>query len=217
MGAVMSGLAAKIWDWLIWGDPLRPWDDLGRLLEFTADFMDRHQLTWWLEWGTLLGAVRHGELIPWDYDLDAGMTEQSLNDLRRIASAASFPEGFCFTWDEAEGYGRFWLGNNWIDLVGYRQQPDTGCWQALLPEAHRHPNTPVSERYDDYPDAQLFPLAQGQIGARRYPLPRDAHAFLSHHYGDYWRLDRVPLLFSLIYHPLKMSAFLRRYRQRKHG
>lgn len=213
----MSGLAAKIWDWLVWGDPLRPRDDLARLLEFTADFMAQHQLTWWLEWGTLLGAVRHGELIPWDYDLDAGMTEPDLLALRRLAAETVFPEGYCFTWNEEEGYGRFWLGDNWIDLVGYRHQPEAGLWQPLLPEAYRHPEMPDSERYDDYRAAELFPLSQGRIGPRDYPLPRDADGFLRRHYGDYWRLDRVPLVFSLLYHPIEMTGFIQRYRRRRHG
>lgn len=43
---------------------------LYQLMRDVHELFEKHQLTYWIESGTLLGAVRHKGLIPWDGDLD---------------------------------------------------------------------------------------------------------------------------------------------------
>ena len=48
-------------------------------LKFTDNVCKKHDIEWMIEYGTFLGAIRHGGFIPWDDDLDAGMMRTDYN------------------------------------------------------------------------------------------------------------------------------------------
>lgn len=63
------------------------------LFEFDA-FCRKHGLSYWLQSGTLLGAVRHRGFIPWDDDLDVAMSRA---DIERACELVAEDARYCIT------------------------------------------------------------------------------------------------------------------------
>lgn len=55
------------------------------MLKFVVMICEKHGLDYWLEGGSLLGAIRHQGFIPWDDDLDISMPRDSFNRFLEIA------------------------------------------------------------------------------------------------------------------------------------
>ncbi len=65
---------------------------------------EEHGLTYCLDGGTCLGAVRHGGFIPWDDDIDLGMPMEDFLRLAQIADQV-LPEGISFHYyGNSEGF-----------------------------------------------------------------------------------------------------------------
>lgn len=54
------------------------------LLDAFAKVCNEQHLTWWLDGGTLLGAVRDGKMIPWDDDIDVIMPREDYDRLNQL-------------------------------------------------------------------------------------------------------------------------------------
>ncbi len=62
----------------------------------------KSSIQYWLDYGTLLGAVRHGGFVPWDDDVDVGVIRNDLNPLLQSLKKALSERFSIFTWKESE-------------------------------------------------------------------------------------------------------------------
>ena len=53
-------------------------------LEQLKEICDRHDISFYLLAGSALGAVRHQGMIPWDDDIDIGLTYDNWTRLRKL-------------------------------------------------------------------------------------------------------------------------------------
>ena len=111
------------------------------ILDMVTQFCDANGIRYWLDSGTLLGAIRHKGYIPWDDDIDLGMLREDYerfvsvfnesNDRYRVLSFEWNPDfGFPFAkvcdtttvLYEPDERGRKMAIN--IDIFPYDRAPD---------------------------------------------------------------------------------------------
>lgn len=81
---------------------------------------DEHGLSYWLDYGTLLGAARHRGFIPWDDDLDVSMERTEWNKAAEEIPPILKDMGF---------YARV-ISESWFGF-GYKRD-NTGLWMDVF-------------------------------------------------------------------------------------
>lgn len=78
------------------------------ILKEVVRICDKHNLTYYLDYGTLLGAVRHKGFIPWDNDIDIEMPIDDYRKFLKIAPKEISKDFFVQTYESDPGYNLLW-------------------------------------------------------------------------------------------------------------
>ena len=71
----------------------RAWAARMEVFKIVADICRKNKLRYFADWGTLLGAIRHKGMIPWDDDIDICLMREEYNELIKILPN-ELPYGF---------------------------------------------------------------------------------------------------------------------------
>lgn len=76
------------------------------ILKYVRDVCDQNRLTYYLAYGTLIGAVRHQGFIPWDDDIDIHMPREDFLRFAEIVTRRPHPYYRLLSKETSEGYTR---------------------------------------------------------------------------------------------------------------
>lgn len=175
---------------------------LMELLEELIHLCNERNILFWLDWGSLLGQVRHNNIIPWDNDCDICMLEGDYLLLldyfdlssNRIGKLVCEPDAY-------NDYGCFWIRHRdyidtdyGIDVVKYTVQeepPYKVC--NLMNETTLTKWPPKPPQTYDFEQSELFPLKRVYMLGNYVRVPNRAVSILERGYGEYLRYEPVQL------------------------
>ena len=97
------------------------------ILVWLDNFCKEHNITYWLTYGTLIGAIRHKGFIPWDDDIDLMMPR---NDYERLCSIFPNTERYkLLTPDKTKNYP-YAMGKI-IDSYTVKKEPMRSKYQVI--------------------------------------------------------------------------------------
>lgn len=186
-------------EWWNWGrGALRPQcctEHLHELIDFTSDLLTRHGIMHWLDYGTLLGAVREGQLIPWDPDADFSILQHDEE------AVLALKEEFAAAGHYLERPG-LWRGHRGVIRIRYsklnRGQLDLFMWQVrdgiLQPLEGGEEAWPGMASRVSFPQRFISPLGEVALNGRSFPAPTCVEEFLrEHRYGPDWATPAPPI------------------------
>ena len=96
-------------------------EDLVRSLKRINNVLKSADIDYWLDAGTLLGAVRENRFLPWDYDIDIGAWQKDVSDILKATSKLE-KEGFEVIYFTLDKCIKILDNNSEIDINLYEQK-----------------------------------------------------------------------------------------------
>jgi lipopolysaccharide cholinephosphotransferase len=174
------------------------------LMGKVASALDHKKIAYWAISGTLLGAARHGGMIPWDDDLDIIIR---IEDKKRFESLArKFKAGGLQLYINSDYYYKIFPQTG---TPIYREDGSTYPWKypfldVFVVNTLQEKIRIVSHKYSQanlyagngeetggwwlYPHELQMPQNVLPFGPGQIPVPHDHEAILNREYGSDWKM-----------------------------
>jgi phosphorylcholine metabolism protein LicD len=181
------------------------------LMDRFVRFAQQHNLKYFAVAGTLLGAIRHRAMIPWDNDIDIGMLPedyQRLHDLQLELLASEM----VFTPDP-------FLGKIWAKETGSKSTHSDACIDVFaMIHSEGIVRYKIESYVKEYPNDYLFPkeietTKEYKYGPVTIQGPNvDIPAYCERTWGKNWIEPVVKTEFRLLY-PLQTRKMQREWKK----
>lgn len=149
--------------------------------KYVINVLETSGVRYWLEGGTLLGAARHHDIIPWDYDIDLGIYLEDIPncELLRSAESGSIVDEKGFVWEKAIE------GDFYRVQYSERNHLHVDLWPFYPKNGVMTKDTWMDHRQDiEFPEHFLKPLVPIQFAGFLALAPNDYRGFLELKFGE---------------------------------
>lgn len=154
-------------------------ENLAKTGRHVFQVLESHSVRYWLEGGSLLGAARNGQIIPWDYDIDVGVYREDIQKCPYFPTNGSIVDEKGFLWERAsEGdfYRVHFSASNrlHVDVFPFESRNGTMTkhfWYASHPQDC------------EFPESFLRPLTRIRFVEWNAFAPNSVTQFLEYKFG----------------------------------
>lgn len=168
-----------------------------RMLKILDFICGRHNINYWMTAGTLIGAIRHKGFIPWDCDIDVGISRLDLARLKRVIE--EFPFDIFYQDSETDPYypkqaSVVKLRDRYSNYVEWQQKNPHAKWHNGLQvdlfvyQTDEHGLLINPFKGTRYRQDEIFPCTRLEFEGVPLCAPKTYDEYLRRRYGNYLKL-----------------------------
>ncbi|XP_015109775.1 fukutin-related protein [Diachasma alloeum] len=146
---------------------------LRKVAHHVFDNLEKAGIRYWLEGSSLLGAMRNGDILPWDYQVEVGVNRDDLSRCPWLVKARNKPI--------ADNYGFVWEKATEGEFFKVQYSKSNRLHVNLLPFYVKN-GTMVRDSWflknRDFPDQFLHPMSNIEFAGRLVSSPNNIRDFL---------------------------------------